>query len=562
MSGSTQAAYEELIRAAGEIVQEIVRVFKTRRLYAPDHPKRREVEGRSIELIRNLVDEVGPISLSISEKALSVEEEPVYSQEVGRESIAFLMFHEGLRELVLHPGIEDDEITGLLDEVAVSASVLEEEGEKDLLARLWERDFIHLRYYFIETLAEEEWVPPVEREEEDEDEGEDDRGPIELSEEDRSASERLAVLEKFDSALYILDDEDMATLQAELESERGAVLVRQAVTLMRELLWDPARDDPSIVLNAVRDVQRSLVESGDFDEVRDLHEVFASLLGSDAATPPIRETFDELRVEATSEETLSRLGRDLEAGNVSDESAAEYYGTFGRDDLARVLRGAGDVKRLCQRPAIAGVLLALIREDPHALGAALRSDGTTASRAAHLASMATDPRLLDALGEALGSDLAEVRREALVALKAFGSGRALEHVSRSVEDPDPAIRLYALRHLVTHRYEPALPRVRALLEQGDLEERSLAERRLLFEAYGALGGEGVIHDLARRLRRRGLFRKPDPETVACVLVGLGATAAPEARELVEQRLDSNQALVGRTARKVLEEWERSTRWTS
>jgi len=559
MSGSTQAAYEELIRAAGEIVQEIVRVFKTRRLYAPDHPKRQEVEGGSIDLIRNLVDEVGPIALSISEKALSIEEEPVYRQEVGRESIAFLMFREGLRELILHPGIEDDEITGLLDEVAISASVLEEEGEKDLLARLWERDFIHLRYYFVETLAEEEWVPPVEREEE-EDEG--DRGPIELSEEDRSAAERLSVLEKFDSALYILDDEDMATLQAELESERGAVLVRQAVTLMRELLWNPVRDDPSIVMGAVRDVQRSLVESGDFDEIRDLHEVFSPLLESDAATPPIRETFDELRAEATSEETLSRLGRGLEAGNISDESAAEYYGTFGRGDLTRVLRGAGDIKRLCQRPAIAGVLLALIREDPHALGEALRGGGITASRAAHLASMATDPRLLDALGEALGSDRAEVRREALVALKAFGSGRALEHVSRAVEDPDPAIRLYALRHLVTHRYEPALPRVRAILEQGDLEERSLAERRLLFEAYGALGEEGVVDELARRLRRRGLFRKPDPETVACVLVGLGATGAPEARELVEQRLDSSQALVGRTARKVLEEWGRSPGWTS
>jgi len=561
MSGSTQAAYEELIRAAGEIVQEIVRVFKTRRLYAPDHPKRKEVEGESIDLIRNLVDEVGTISLSISEKALSVEEEPVYRQEVGRESIAFLMFREGLRELILHPGIGEDEITGLLDEVAVSASVLEEEdGEKDLLARLWERDFIHLRYYFVETLAEEEWVPPVE--EEDEEEEDDDRGPIELSEEDRSAAERLSVLEKFDSALYILDDEDMATLQAELESERGAVLVRQAVTLMRELLWNPVRDDLSIVMGAVRDVQRSLVESGDFDEIRDLHEVFSPLLESDAATSLIRERFDELRAEATSEETLSRLGRDLEAGNVSDESAAEYYGTFGRGDLTRVLRGAGDVKRLCQRPAIAGALLALIREDPHALGEALRGDGTTASQAAHLASMATDPRLLDALGEALGSDLAEVRREALVALKAFGSGRALEHVSRSVEDPDPAIRLYALRHLVTHRYEPALPRVRAILEESDLEERSLAERRLLFEAYGALGGEDVVDDLARHLRRRGLFRKPDPETVACVLVGLGATAAPEARELVEQRLDSSQTLVGRTARKVLEEWGRSPGWTS
>lgn len=541
---------EELVEAATEVVQEIVRVFKTRRLYASEHPKRLEIEEHSIGRIRTLVDAVGPIPVKIEEDTLSVEDHVVYEHETGRDSLAFIMFREGLRDLVLHPGIEADEITGLLDEVSISATVLEEEeGEQDLVARLWERDFVHVRYYFVEMLSEEEWIPPS-ADEEDEEEPE----PIELAEEDRSAVEKPEILEGFDSTLYLLDDEDMAALQAQLESERGSVLLRRGLTMIRELLVDPVRDDPAPILDTVRDVQEGLIRDADFDGVRELHETFDPLLEPESVDPRIRDAFAELRSAVLGEETLDRLRRQLESGVVSDESAGAFYRRFGREDLLSLLRGVGDLKRLCQRPPVADAFLAIAREHPYAIGEALRSEPTTAIRAAHLALLSGDARLLEALGVALDSEHAEVRREALMALKSFGGGRALEYASRAIADPDPTIRLYALRHLVGRRYAPALPRVRALIEADDLADRPLTERRLIFEAYGALGGPGVVDELTSRLGRRRLFRKPDPETVACALVGLGATEDPEARKLVEDRLDSSQTLVRRTAEQVLESW--------
>lgn len=551
MSDVVDGALRELVEAAIEVVQEIVRVFKTRRLYASDHPKRVEIEDHSIGRIRALVDAAGPIPLKIEEDTLSVEEHVVYEHEAGRESIAFIMFREGLRDLVLHPGIEADEITGLLDEVSISATVLEDEaGEQDLVARLWKRDFVHVRYFFVETLAEDEWIPPAADEEEDDEED----GPIELVEEDRSAIERPEILEEFDSTLYLLDDEDMAALQAQLEAERGPVLLERGLTMMRELLADPVRDDLEPILGTIGDVQDALIGDGDFDGVRELHATFDPLLESETVDPRIRDAFVELRSAALSEETLDRLRRQLESGVVSDESAAEFYRRFGGEDLPTLLRGAGDLKRLCQRGPIADAFLAITREHPYAVGEALRSEPKTAMRAAHLVSLSGEARLLDALGDALASDHAEVRREALMALKSFGGGRALEYASRAISDPDPTIRLYALRHLVGHRYAPALARVEQLIDDDDLSDRPLTERRLIFEAYGALGGSGVVDDLASRLSRRRLFRKPDPETVACALVGLGATEDPEARKLVEDRLDSSRTLVSRTAEQVLESW--------
>ncbi|MFN2384293.1 MAG: HEAT repeat domain-containing protein, partial [Gemmatimonadota bacterium] len=225
----------------------------------------------------------------------------------------------------------------------------------------------------------------------------------------------------------------------------------------------------------------------------------------------------------------------------------------------------GDLKKLCQRAPLADAFRDLARGNPNALRTALGSSSAEAAEAAaYLTGLVGDPRLLDALGTALQSDEPAVRREALLALKQFGGGRALELVARAIHDPDPGVRLYALRHVVSHRYAPALARVAELLDREVQEDqRSMTERRLLFEAYGALGGSSVVEELSRRMRRRGgLFRKTDPEEIACVLVGLGATTAPAARAILESALDDKQPLVSRTARQVLDTWGAPVAWSA
>jgi HEAT repeat protein len=206
-------------------------------------------------------------------------------------------------------------------------------------------------------------------------------------------------------------------------------------------------------------------------------------------------------------------------------------------------------------PRIAEVLSRIAADEESGLRAALASEEPgEAVAAAYLVGLTGDSRFLEPLGAALSAPDPEVRREAMLALKSFGGGRALEFVALAVEDSDPSIRLYGLRHLVSHRYAPALARVAQRMGTVD-PERSLTEQRLLFEAYGALGGEKVVDDLIGRLRRRrGLFRKRDPEETACVLIALGATASPAAREAVEEASADRHPLVARVAGQVLQSW--------
>ncbi|MGH7566650.1 MAG: HEAT repeat domain-containing protein [Gemmatimonadota bacterium] len=536
--------------AATELVQELVRVFKVRRLYGPRHPQRMEIESVAARRLASLLAEESAVELDIHETSLHASGEMVYEQPAGPESLANILFREGLRQIVFHDGLSAEELGGFLDEVWL-ASQQRADDDFDLVARLWEKRFVHIRYLFVEALSDEDWRPPAE-----ERLSESDRKALQvhLSEEDRSALDRPPTVLLADPTLYFLDDEDMAELQGGLDDEKGRALFVEVLTCVRELLLEPVVDDISPAVELIEDIHTEYLRDQIYRRVIEIQEIFAPYLESDASMAA-REAFARMKETALSEATLTRLGKRLLAGELDEAEAGRFVRAFGAGRLRAVLTGLPDIKRVCQHPALAEAFVEIAGSDDTGLRVSLTSDNPQeAAAAAFIVGLTGDSRHLDALGETLSSDDPEVRREALLSLKVFGGGRALEFVSRAVNDGDPSVRLYALRHLVSHRYAPALPRVVERIARQDAE-RSLTEQRLLYEAYGALGGEEVVDELVSRFRRRkGLFRKRDSEEAACVLIALGATASPAAREVVEQASADRHPLVARVAGQVLQSW--------
>ena len=536
---------------ATELVQELVRVFKVRRLYGSGHPQRTEIESVAARRLAALLAEESLVELEIHETSLRAGGEVVYEQAPGPESLAHLLFREGLRQIVFHDGLTAEELGGFLDEVTL-ASQHRVDDDFDLVARLWEKRFIHIRYLFVEALSDEDWRPPVE---ERLSESDLQSLQVQLTEEDLSALDRPPTVLLADPTLYFLDDEDMAELQGGLEDEKGRALFVEVLTCVRELLMNPVVDDVSPALEMIDEIHAEYLRDQIYRRVIEIQEIFAPYLENGAATGAPREAFARMRETALDEATLTRLGKRLLAGELDEAEASRFVRTFGAGQLRRVLTGIPEIKRVCQYPALVEAFSEIAATDEAGLRESLRSeDPQEAVAAAYLIGLTGDSRQLEALGAVLTSENPEVRREALLALKSFGGGRALEFVSRAVDDDDPSVRLYALRHLVSHRYAPALPRVEGRIEHPDAE-RSLTEQRLLYEAYGALGGEGVVDDLISRFRRRrGLFRKRDPEEAACVLIALGATASPVARDVIEQASTDRHPLVARVANQVLQTW--------
>ncbi len=537
-------------QAAAELMNELVRVFMVRRLYDPGHPQRLETESAATARIDELLNTFGPLELEIREDTFKWLDEIVYQRPTGTDSLAFLMYREGLRKLAFYPGLVEDELAIFLDNVAASATA---GFESELIARLWEERLLHIRYSYVERLADREWVPA--KPELVPDVGSDEEVPtLELDDDDRIDITRLPLIHESEPNLYRLDDEDMAYLEQQLhrEHERGALT--QVLSCMRELVLNPPHEDPTPIFEALNEIQQGLLERNEFEAVQEMYALFQPCLEEGRADARAVESFGQMRAASLGPRVLEQLSARLEAGQMTDDDVSAYCRTFGARNVSALLAGLPDFKRLCQRPILAEAFVELAESDPDALVASMEgSDHSAARSAAYLAGLMCDQRLIEPLGKMLARRESKLRREALLALKVFEHPRAIELIAESIDDSDPAIRLYALRHVIGHRYTLALKRVASMINSRELSDRSSAERRLLFEAYGTLGGSTVVDSLSRRLRRRGgFFRRVDPEGAFNAAVGLLATQTVTGREILQQASESGNPHVRQAARRALD----------
>lgn len=529
-----------------DLVSEVVRVFKVRRLYDRDHPQRIETEGLATDRIDEILESIGPIEFEIGEDRLLWGEEVVYEQAPGTDSVAFLLYREGLRRISFHPGLGADELSTFLDHVADSTHP---GAESDLLARLWEERLVNIRYVYVESLADQEWIPRL-REGEEVPARSADARLIDLDQADRIEIEDIPLIVESETNQYRLDVDDMEYLNRMLEREQTEGMFSPTLTCIRELLLDPPHADPTPILVAVTKLHDAALRRGEFHLVEEIHECLAPYRDRATDEAAVASAFREMRSQSVARPILSSLARRMASGEIADTDMAEYVEKFGGHNLPALLAGVPDIKRLCQQPALAEAFTRIALDDiPALIDAIGATEGSAAASAAYLGGLVADPKLVDVLGAGLRRPEVEVRRECLLALKHFDGAQAARFIADLVDDPEPSIRLYALRHVIAQRYGAVFERtVAPTVEKGRLAKRSLTEKRLWYEAYGVLGGGRIVDRMRRELLKRGgWFRRVDKSRRVCAAIALAAGGTGAGQRALDEALRSSNAHIREAA---------------
>ena len=131
----------------------LVKGLRAIQLYLPNNP----IYQKAVENVRAgfgpVWEEYTELDIHVTESALVWEGVEVYSQENKSESVAWVLFKDGVRTLSFEQGVEDEEIVALL-EVIKQAQSLPKDAPDDLLTLLWEEDFQRVRYAAVELGAE------------------------------------------------------------------------------------------------------------------------------------------------------------------------------------------------------------------------------------------------------------------------------------------------------------------------------------------------------------------------------------------------------------------------
>ncbi|MHB1194520.1 MAG: HEAT repeat domain-containing protein [Longimicrobiales bacterium] len=521
------------VRELFVVLGKALRAFQ---LYDENNPVRQRFVESLRQAVAQLWTECDHLALSVEEERILLGDQEVYRAESRSDSLAFLFFKDGVREITFLPGLEQDELVRFLG-VLQRARKLTPEGD-DLLTVLWEEDLQFFHYQYVDLLAEGVELPtPGAGNTQSEmkavldaelEEGEEEEGPPKPGEQAEQAPAAKTVnKDDFNPTLYSLDPRELQTLKAELDkelhrdlrndvlsalfdrlaeanqSERQSEILGVLATLLPNFLSRGALDAATRILEELRKLESM---PGVFDEQR--LEQSRALLDEVSAPETIGELIQALydgSIRATPQQLASFL-RFLRAGALFPLLRASE--TVEHKELQAVLRTA--VKGIAERNR--GAVVRLLSEH----------DPVVASGAARLAG---DMQIAEA-GPALAGLLAhydgKVRLaavEAAVSLKASTAAQALQD---TLDDPEREIRIAAARALAALRYTPASGRLEDILNSKEIRAADITEKVSFFEAYGTVAGDRAVGMLDKLLNSKGFLGKREPSEIrAAAALGLG-----------------------------------------
>jgi HEAT repeat protein len=556
---TTEPASSHLLPATqvSELIQVMSKALRAFQMYMPNNP----IYQRAIQNLRAAFLPIWAVTdelvLNVGETELIWEEQVVYQQMNKSESIAWILFKDGMRALTIYKGAESEELSRFLETINKARFLAADAGD-DLLTLLWALEFECIKYRFVDFFTEGGGELPGASGPAGGSATADER-KAQVAEEVAAGVKGMIDLDEIDSTLYFLDEQEITYLAGELEEEYQ-------------------RDVRGGALNVLFDLMEMETEGGVRDEVLGvLEQLFPNLLTSRdfrSAAAVLRESkllkerAANLRLEQIqrlngfvvrlSEEAIigqllqsldesSGLGLDPHAAGVLRElraSALEplvsWLPNLSSEPLRKMLEEVVDklasgntteVQRLLRIPdslALPGVVAMCGRLQLH--------------------------QAVPAFTEVVGHSNAAVRLAAVHTLAQLGTPGALTLLERAIDDADRQVRLAAVRAVGTRGYKGALRRIEGVVLGKSVKEMDLTEKMAFFEAYGAIAGANGLKPLSAILLQRGLLKmKERPETRACAAMAVGRIKTAEARELLQRVAEDKELVVRNAANRALRE---------
>jgi hypothetical protein len=528
-----------------DLLKAFVKAVRAHQLYLPNNP----MHARSLEAVRetfaSLWQHTDELDLQVVETRLEWEGRVVLDeQERTSDNVAWLLYKDGIRELKMLKGFEQEEL-GILFNLLQRVRKATDDDD-DLLTLMWEQEFVMLQYRYVDLT--QETGPGVESMERAEQK---DKilSPAQAEAGLESTTSSIASLDDFDSTLYFLDDREVEYLQSEIKREfstdlRPAVIAslldtfenqkdptvreeicglldyfllillstaqyRNAAYLLREAGTTATRAPEILEAQKQRLTQLNELMS----DPKPLGQLLQALEDSPLRAPQheLDELFGILQPRAL-ETILSWIGRssnpqlkmllEVAAGRLASGNSAELIRLIGSDDEA--------------------VVLEAIRR-----AAALKS-----------------PAAVPALGKMLTVGEPEMRLAAVTALTEIGSPGAMQMLERALGDEDREVRIVAVRALGARNARAALPRIEAAIKGKDLRESNLTEKMAFFEAFGLLCGDGGVALLDGLLNAKGFMgKKDDSEIRACAAMALGKVNTAKATDSLNRATGEKDVIV-------------------
>ena len=540
-----------------ELFVTLGKAIRAVQLYDENNPVYQRFVQSLRDALKDLWGEVDRLVVAVEEDRFTTAGEEVYRAENRSDSLAFLFFKDGIREITLLPGLEQDELAKFLG-VVQRAKKSRGEGD-DLLTILWEADLLHFKYQYVDLLAEGVEIPvpgaggtEAQLQGVLQEEVKEQAAAQEKAAQQQEKPKGTVSRDDFNPTLYSFDPRELELLQQEITLEMARDLRGDVLAALLDRLEEP--DNParqSEILSILRTLLPNFLSRGAILPAARVLQELRALGGKAGVLDAQRKQESEKILERlSSAQTMEELVRALEDGSIRATPAelSALLSHLRPSALGPLLR-ASELTHIRElQPVLRAAVHGIAERNPQAVAALLRDqDPIVLAGAARLAGRLKAAEAAPTLATLMSHSIADVRLaavEAAVDLKASTAASALQSL---LTDAERAVRIAAARGLGKLRYRPAATGFRDVVSGKEIRTADISEKIAFFESYGELAGEAALEMMDKLLNGKGfLGRKEPPEIRACAALALGKIGTDKARRSLQAAGTDDDAVV-RTA---------------
>jgi HEAT repeat protein len=523
MDMSEEKAIEEKVKSTKALIQTFLQTLKAFRLYDSNHPILSKFVERLRKDFEQYFGEFDSFSLQIGEHRLHYRGNVVYENQDVKESLAFIFFKDGIRELQFSKGLEFNEMMDFLNIVRKSDFL--NRMEDDLVTLLWEKDFSHITFTTVDEFLEGSttFIPATEDDliKGSEFTGVLEEGVEEKGDEGQEESSQVPVREGLEQVINPapgqslvqacqLTPEESEVIDRDARQEEQADYIYVLIDNLIEILLHLGEDVDAYenMISYFDRVIEYLLEQKEIGKavalLKSLNDTMESIMMKDKQIFAIQRILEE----SSSPHYIELLGKAMKGnGEVKSEPILQYFQFFTKQAVEPLCLLLGELESGKWRKAICDRLTELSGGDIQPLSKFLSNGNPIlVCQILNILGRIGDPSTVKYLGNLVTHRDLKVREESLQVLDKFGE-KGKDLIQKYLMDPVSGIRARAALLLARHNKEKAMEPLTEIILSEDFYKRDYREKASFFRALGETKSEEVIPILKKIARKRRWFQR-------------------------------------------------------
>ncbi|MEE2756325.1 MAG: HEAT repeat domain-containing protein [Myxococcota bacterium] len=514
------------------------------------------------DILQRAVGQLGEFELDISSNRIMMgEDDEVYKSEARTNNLAFDLFRQGLRRLTFRPGVDYDELEGLVRRFSECRSA--DQIDEDFVTMMWQDSSPHITIIAIDTFTEKIFMSEAEFIQQFRTVLDDIApGLVEMDDDDEDDAEPRAMV-RLDSR----EDVDRADVEQRkirkalgADDSQGRGLFNTETTLgahtnhLVHLCVCQALAERNALSNAelqgiwVRVLSSYLADAdwqGFADAMRTVKTIFDV---RDAFSPLILERLEKLRKVVMGRDMAEQVAEHLDPEHTDFTTWSRWFFHVAEEltapTLLELVNGCGNVsgrdwlKDQLRRQGTSSL-------DPWAERMRDPNPGIVLEVIDVIMSSGLETQAKSLLVDAFKHPEGSVRTKAIEGLSEQYDLEIREALLPLLKDPEPTVRRAVLKRFVDVNDKSVVTYFAHSIKSGEFFSRGEDEQRELMESLVRLSGEKHLDLLKERLQleetsglskllKRGASGVTDNITRRAVISALGVMNTPAANALIRE----------------------------